>query len=67
MGPVRQQLGVLLSAGLVGMAAGSILVAPLADRIGRRRLTYGCMLLVTVGLLVSAFASGPRNSRYSGR
>jgi benzoate transport len=53
------QLGVLLSAGLIGMAVGSIFVAPLADRIGRRRLTYGCMILVSAGLLVSAFAAGP--------
>ena len=58
-GLTGSQLGVLLSAGLIGMAVGSIFVAPLADRIGRRRLTYGCMILVTAGLLVSAFATGP--------
>ena len=30
-------LGVLLSAGLLGMAGGSLFVAPWADRFGRRR------------------------------
>lgn len=32
------QLGYLLSAGLVGMALGSLVIAPWADRIGRRPL-----------------------------
>lgn len=50
-------LGTLLSAGLVGMAIGSLFIAPLADRIGRRRLTLGCILLVTAALLASAFAA----------
>ncbi|MFD0663459.1 hypothetical protein [Thermocatellispora tengchongensis] len=31
------QLGLLLSAGLVGMALGSLFLAPLADRIGGAR------------------------------
>ena len=33
-------LGVVLSAGLVGMAAGSLLLAPLADLIGRRPMVF---------------------------
>src|SRR2546427_1132246 len=32
------QLGFLLSAGLFGMAGGSLLIAPWADRLGRRPL-----------------------------
>ena len=38
LGP--SQLGVLPSSGLFGMALGSALIAPLADRIGRRRLFH---------------------------
>lgn len=30
------ELGVLLSAGLIGMAVGALALAPMADRIGRR-------------------------------
>lgn len=47
-------LGILLSAGLVGMAIGSFWIAPYADRIGRRPLVLFCLLLVTVGMLLSA-------------
>ncbi|HMI92704.1 MAG TPA: MFS transporter, partial [Polyangiales bacterium] len=49
------ELGVLLSAGLAGMTAGSLLVAPLADRWGRRFLTLLSLAVVSVGMLASAF------------
>ncbi|NLZ56818.1 MAG: MFS transporter, partial [Corynebacterium sp.] len=32
------QLGLLLSAGLVGMAMGSLILGPFADRMGRRKI-----------------------------
>lgn len=48
------QLGLLLSAGLVGMAAGSMLVAPWADRIGRRPIVLGCLAVASVGMLLSS-------------
>ncbi|WP_433296265.1 hypothetical protein ACQPZQ_15645 [Pseudonocardia sp. CA-142604] len=32
-------MGILLSSGLAGMAFGALCLAPLADRIGRRKLT----------------------------
>jgi benzoate transport len=38
------ELGVVLSAGMLGMGAGSLFLAPLADRIGRRNLTLGSLL-----------------------
>lgn len=53
------QVGLLLSAGLVGMAAGSLLLAPLADRWGRRRLILVCLLLSGSGMLLSALAGSP--------
>ena len=48
------QIGILLSAGLFGMAAGSIFLAPQADRIGRRLLILICLILS--GLSMSACA-----------
>ena len=52
------QIGVLLSSGLVGMALGSALVAPLGDRIGRRPLTLGGLGIATLGMGLSAFTTG---------
>ena len=47
-------LGLLLSAGLVGMAVGSMALAPLADTIGRRGLILLCLVLASSGMLLSA-------------
>jgi len=52
------ELGVLLSAGLFGMAGGSLFLAPFADRLGRRALIVFCLILVTLGMLMSALARG---------
>ncbi|GAA5016216.1 MFS transporter [Acinetobacter puyangensis] len=51
------QVGLLLSAGLFGMAGGSIFLAPLADRIGRRKLILTCLAIAAVSMLASAAAS----------
>lgn len=51
-----QQLGTLLSSGLLGMAAGGFFIAPFADRIGRRPLVLICLFTVAIGMLTSAFA-----------
>jgi benzoate transport len=53
------RLGVLLSAGLFGMAAGSLFLAPWADRFGRRALILACLGLLTVGMALSALARAP--------
>jgi len=53
------QIGLLLSAGLFGMAAGSLFIAPWADRLGRRPLILGCLLLSGVGMLLSATSQSP--------
>ncbi|WP_326837519.1 MFS transporter [Amycolatopsis rhabdoformis] len=47
-------IGVLLSACPFGMAVGSAVVAPLADRIGRRPLTLLCLSATTVAMALSA-------------
>ena len=49
--------GLLLSSGLVGMALGSLFLAPLADVYGRRRMTLWSLAAVTAGMLASALAA----------
>ncbi len=48
------QLGLLLSASLVGMAVGSMFVAPWADRAGRRPMILGSLAVAGVGMLLSS-------------
>lgn len=48
------QLGWLLSAGLIGMAAGSLALGPFADRYGRRKILLVALGLNGLGLLLSA-------------
>jgi benzoate transport len=50
------QVGMLISAGLVGMALGSLFLAPRADRYGRRAIVMMSVLIVSVGMLLSAVA-----------
>jgi len=50
------ELGLLLSAGLVGMAVGSLGLAPFADAIGRRPMVLVSVGLATSGMLLSASA-----------
>ena len=49
--------GLLLSASPVGMALGSLFLAPLADVFGRRRMTLWSLTAVTAGMLASAAAA----------
>lgn len=49
-------VGVLLSSGLVGMAIGSLVLGPLADKFGRRNLILICLVVITVGMLMSGFS-----------
>ena len=48
-------IGTLLSAGLVGMTLGSLLLGPLADRFGRRPMVLICLAVISLGMLLSAF------------
>lgn len=53
------QLGTLLSAGVFGMTAGCLVIAPLADHLGRRNVILFGLVLLTVGMLASANVAGP--------
>jgi benzoate transport len=50
------QLGLVFSAGLAGMVLGSMLIAPLADNLGRRPVVLLCLLIMTLGMAASAWA-----------
>ncbi|WP_375402991.1 MFS transporter [uncultured Sphingomonas sp.] len=50
-------LGLALSAGLVGMALGSLVLAPLADVVGCRKMVVANLLIMTVGMALSALSS----------
>ena len=51
------ELGVLLSAGLVGMAIGSLALAPIADTIGRRPLILISLGLAAGGMLLGSLST----------
>lgn len=50
------QIGTLMSAGLLGMTAGSLLLGPMADKFGRRPLLLISTALSAVGMLLTYFA-----------
>ena len=47
----RAALGVVLSMELIGMAVGSVLLGQVADRVGRRNTTIGCLVVMAIGML----------------
>ncbi len=51
------QLGWLLSTGLIGMAVGSLVLGPFADRYGRRKILIVALAINALGLFLSTTAS----------
>ncbi|SDC97515.1 MFS transporter [Paraburkholderia lycopersici] len=51
-----QQLGPVFGAGLAGLMAGALLFGPIGDRIGRKRLLLGCLLVFGVSSVAAAAA-----------
>ena len=54
----RAMLGIVLSMELIGMSVGSILVGSLADRVGRRPVTLGCLVVMATGMWLATTAHG---------
>lgn len=52
----RAALGVVLSIELFGMAFGSVLLGGVCDRVGRRPMVLGCLVVMALGMLASSFA-----------
>lgn len=56
-GVSKAMLAPMLSAALFGLAAGALAAGPLADRLGRKHLLVGSVLVIAIGCLCSAFAA----------
>ncbi|HEX7980844.1 MAG TPA: MFS transporter [Gemmatimonadaceae bacterium] len=52
----RAMLGIVLSMELIGMCAGSVFVGGLADKIGRRPVILGCLLVMALGMALATTA-----------
>ena len=52
----RAALGFVLSMELFGMGAGSIFLGGVADKIGRRRTLLGCLIVMSIGMLMATQA-----------
>jgi benzoate transport len=52
-------LGFVFSLGLLGTGIGSLLIAPFADRVGRRPVILGSLAAMAAGMLICALAKGP--------
>jgi MFS transporter, AAHS family, 4-hydroxybenzoate transporter len=50
-------MGTLFSAGLLGMAIGGMFIAPLADRLGRRKVILAALSLMSLGMLASGLVT----------
>ncbi len=51
------ELGILFSAGPLGMTVGSLVIGPLADYYGRRPLILACLVTISIGMLLSALTT----------
>ncbi|WP_121720837.1 MFS transporter [Streptomyces sp. E2N171] len=56
-GVSKAELGLVMSGALIGMLVGSIIVAPLADRIGRRKMGVIATTTIAVGMFIGPFAT----------
>ncbi|ROO27610.1 MFS transporter [Salinisphaera orenii MK-B5] len=54
----RAALGFVLAVELMGMAAGSIMLGGVTDKIGRRPMILGCLVVMSVGMLLATMATG---------
>ena len=54
----RAVLGVVLSMELIGMAVGSIVLGGLADRLGRRPVALGSLVIMAIGMALATTAHG---------
>ena len=56
-GILRSALGVMLSAELIGMGFGSILLGGLADKIGRKPSMLLCLVIMAIGMYMAHAAT----------
>jgi AAHS family 4-hydroxybenzoate transporter-like MFS transporter len=53
----KAALGPVLSAALIGLAAGALIAGPIADKIGRKRVLIGSVLMFSAACLATAYAT----------
>ncbi len=53
----KSELGYIFSAGLAGMTVGCLLLAPFADKVGRRTMFIVSLSLITGGMLLSSMVT----------
>jgi len=53
----QAQLGVVLSMELIGMALGSIFLGGFADKMGRRNMMLGCLVVMASGMFLATTAT----------
>ena len=53
----RHGLGWVLNMELIGMAIGAIFLGSVADKIGRRDMTLGCLAVMASGMFLATTAS----------
>ena len=49
-------LGVVFSSGVFGMAVGALLLAPYADKIGRKKIILLSTIIISIGILLTGFS-----------
>ncbi len=54
----RGALGIVLSMELIGMSIGSVLLGGIADKIGRRPATIGCLVVMAGGMVMATTVHG---------
>lgn len=57
-GVADDAMGYVLSAGTLGMGFGALLIAPFADRFGRKPVIMTALALMSLGMLASGYAGG---------
>jgi benzoate transport len=55
----QQELGIVLSMELIGMAIGSLFLGGVADKIGRRPTLLGCLTVMAAGMLLATTSASP--------
>jgi MFS family permease len=57
-GVSREALGIVLSAELVGMGFGSVLLGGIADKLGRKPAMLACLVVMAIGMYMAHAAMG---------
>jgi MFS family permease len=57
----RSELGIVLSAELVGMGFGSVILGGVADKLGRKPAMLGCLVIMAIGMYMAHAATGVGN------